>query len=56
MNASLSLWQMTGQLVRIQGLVKGHAGSVSVRPIIFLCHSLFNLTSLVSPGCFPLQS
>ena len=47
---------MTGQLVRIQGLVKGHAGSVSVLPIFYLCHSLINLTSLVSPGFFPLQS
>ena len=46
---------MAGQLVRIQGLVKGHA-NVSVLPIIYLCHSLFNLTSLVSPGFFPLQS
>ena len=47
---------MTGQLVRIQGLIKGHAGSVSVLPIFDLCHSLFNLTSLVIPGFFPLQS
>ena len=47
---------MTGQLVRIQGLVKGHAGSVSVLLIFELYHSLFNLASLVSPGLFPLQS
>ena len=44
---------MAGQLVRIQGLAKGHAGSVWV-----LLHllSLFNLTTLLSPGSFPLQS
>ena len=46
---------MTGQLVRMQGLVKGHAGSVSVLPILYLCHSLLNLTTLESPGLFPLQ-
>ena len=39
-----------GQLVRIQGLVKGYAGSVSVLPIFNLCHSLLNLTGLVNPG------
>ena len=47
---------MTGQLVRIQGLVKGHAGSVSVLPIFHLCQSPINLSTLVSPGLFPLQS
>ena len=47
---------MTGQLVRIQGLVKGHAGSVSVLPIFHLCHNLFNPTNLVSLGLSPLQS
>ena len=47
---------MTGQLVKIQELVNGHAGSASVLPIFHLCHSLFHLTILVSPGFFPLQS
>ena len=53
MNASLYLQQMTGQLARIQGLVKGHAGNVSVFPNLL---SLFNVTALVSSGFFPLQS
>ena len=44
---------MTGQLVRIQGRAKGHAGSVSVLPHLL---SLFNLTFWVSPGSFQLQS
>ena len=44
---------MTGQLVGIQGLVKGHAGNVSVLPNLL---SLFNLTTLVSSGFFLLQS
>ena len=44
---------MTGQLVRIQGQVKGHAGNVSVLPNLL---SLLNLTSLVSSGFSPLQS
>ena len=44
-NASLSLWQRMGQLVRIQGLVKGYAGSVSVLFIFCFCHSVLNLTS-----------
>jgi hypothetical protein len=52
-NASLYLQQMTGQLARIQGLVKGHAGNVSVFPNLL---SLFNVTALVSSGFFPLQS
>ena len=38
---------MTGQLVRMQGLVKGHAGSISVLPHLL---SLIDLSNLVSPG------